>query len=194
VHVSVSSRHRVVEGIKVHRRPALRTTTRHGIPLTTPVDTIIDLAAAGANVEAVVNDADKLDVIRVHVLRQALDSVDPRPGVPALKRMLDRHTFTLTDSELERFFLPIVRRIGLPRPLTQVWLNGSRVDFYWPELKLVVETDGGTYHRTPMQQTKDAMRDQRHVVAGLTVLRFPHWQIRYEPKSVEAVLRAVASR
>jgi very-short-patch-repair endonuclease len=34
-------------------------------------------------------------------------------------------------------------------PETQVRVNGFRVDFYWPDLGLVVETDGLTYHRTP---------------------------------------------
>jgi very-short-patch-repair endonuclease len=45
--------------------------------------------------------------------------------------------------------LPIVRRVGLPDPLTQVWLDGFRVDFYWPDLGVVVETDSLRYHRTP---------------------------------------------
>jgi very-short-patch-repair endonuclease len=57
-------------------------------------------------------------------------------------------------SQLERRFLPLARKAGLPRPRTQQQLNGYRVDFYWPELKLVVETDGLTYHRTPAQQAR----------------------------------------
>jgi hypothetical protein len=36
--------------------------------------------------------------------------------VRALREVLDRATFVLTDSELERRFLPIARRAGLPRP------------------------------------------------------------------------------
>jgi very-short-patch-repair endonuclease len=73
-------------------------------------------------------------------------------------------------------------------------VNGFRVDFYWPELGLVVETDGLTYHRTPAQQAEDRRRDQAHTAAGLTVLRFTHAQVRYEPGYVEQVLRAVARR
>ena len=46
-------------------------------------------------------------------------------------------------------------RAGLPKPLTQQWLHGFRVDFYWPELGLVVETDGLRYHRTAAQQARD---------------------------------------
>jgi very-short-patch-repair endonuclease len=191
VHV-VAKRSSAVDGIQVHRRPTFEVEYRHGIRLTTPVDTLIDLAAAGANIEAAVNNADKLDVIHVAELRKALDQVAARPGVPALKRLIDIHTFVLTDTELERWFLPIARRAGLPRPLSQIWLNGGRVDFYFPDLGIVVECDGGRYHRTPMQQTNDAIRFQRHQVAKLIPLRFTHWQIRYDPQRVEEVLRAVA--
>jgi very-short-patch-repair endonuclease len=100
----------------------------------------------------------------------------------------------MTDTELERRFPPIVRRVGLPLPLTQVYVNGYKVDFYWPELRLVVETDGLTYHRTPAQQAKDRLRDQTHAAAGLTPLRFTRAQVKYEPGHVEEILRAVARR
>ena len=58
----------------------------------------------------------------------------PRPGVRRLERLIDHHTFTFTDSELEDAFLPIARRAGLPRPLSQAYVNGRRVDFYFVEL------------------------------------------------------------
>jgi very-short-patch-repair endonuclease len=111
--------------------------------------------------------------------------------VAALRELLDRHDITLTDSELERRFLPIARRAGLPPPLTQQDVNGFRVDFYWPELGLVVETDGLRYHRTPAQQAKDRHRDQAHAAAGLTALRFTHGQVVREAEYVEETLAAV---
>jgi very-short-patch-repair endonuclease len=100
----------------------------------------------------------------------------------------------LTDSELERMFLRLVRAVGLPTPQTGVRLNGFRVDFFWPELGLVVETDGLRYHRTPARQARDRRRDQVLTAAGLTTLRFTHTQIRFENEEVRAVLlRVVAS-
>jgi very-short-patch-repair endonuclease len=107
---------------------------------------------------------------------------------------LDRATFALTDSELERFFLPVAARSGLPRPRTQRQVNGFRVDFFWPDLGLVVETGGLRYHRTAEQQFQDRVRDQTHAAAGLTPLRFTHWQVRYEPDGVERTLRTVGCR
>lgn len=73
-------------------------------------------------------------------------------------------------------------------------MNGFEVDFFWPELGLVVEADGLRYHRTPAAQARDRLRDQVHTAAGLTPLRFTHDQIRFEPKHVEATLAAVADR
>ena len=108
--------------------------------------------------------------------------------------MLDRRTFQVTDSRLEQMFLPIVRQAGLPRPLTQQRVNGFRVDFHWPYLGLVVETDGLRYHRTPQQQSADRRRDQAHVAAGLTVLRFSHAQVKFEPGQVLRTLTTVARR
>jgi very-short-patch-repair endonuclease len=117
-----------------------------------------------------------------------------RPGVGILRDTLDRRTFRLTDSDLERYYLPCSDRAGLPRPLTQQWVNNARVDFYYPDLKLVVETDGLRYHRTPAQQSTDIVRYQRHLASDITPLRFTHEQVRYEPAYVTDTLKEVARR
>lgn len=189
-------RHR---GITVHRRARLGrdvVTSYRRIPVTTPVQTLIDLATCSRRdaLEAAVNDADKLDLIDPEALRRALGEYAGQPGVTILRDLLDRQTFTLTDSELERRFLRLARRAGLPMPLTQQWVNGFRVDFHWPGLGLVVETDGLRYHRTAARQTADQRRDQVHAAAGLTSLRFSHAQVTFEPEHVETTLRGVAHR
>ena len=186
-------------GIAVHRRASMRSgdiTRRDAIPVTTPISTLIDLATRlpGDKLEEAVNNADRLRLVRVDTLRTALARTRRRPGVGPLRKLLDLRTFVLTDSHLERLYLRLARRAGLPRPETQVWLNGFRVDFHWPDLGLVVETDGLTYHRTPAQQNVDRRRDQAHTAAGLNVLRFTHAQVRFEPQHVIATLRAVAER
>ena len=176
--------------------PDLEVTERHGIPVTTPIDTLIDIAPqlSPDELEAAINEADKRDLVNPEELRAALDALAPRPGVGILRETLDRRTFTLTDSALERLFLPIARRVGLSKPETGQWLNGHKVDFYWPDLGLVVETDGLRYHRTPAQQAVDRRRDQAHAAAGLTPLRFTRAQVRYEPAHVQQTLTAVAKR
>ena len=77
-------------------------------------------------------------------------------------------------------FSPSRVRLDSGRRWTGVRLNGFKVDFYWPGLGLVVETDGLRYHRRPAQQAADRVRDQAHTAAGLTPLRFTHAQIRFD--------------
>lgn len=185
--------------MKVYRRPNLQSrdvTVRDGIPVTTVVPTLIDLATrlGAPALERAVNEADRLDLIDPESLLAALSDYPGQRGVGTMRAMLGHRTFRLTDSELERRFLPLAERAGLPTPLTGQCLNGFKVDFYWPDLRLVVETDGLRYHRTPAQQARDHVRDQTHTAAGLTPLRFTHAQIRYEPRRVEAVLRSVVGR
>ena len=184
-------------GICAHRRvtvPAEHRVLRDRIPVTDISCTLIDLSARvrRPTLERAVNEADRLDLIDPEALRDALERSGPRPGVRALRALLDRQTFSLTDSELERLLLRIARRAGLGLPETGVWLNGFKVDFHWPDLGLVVETDGLRYHRTPAQQERDRVRDQAHIAAGLTPLRFTHGQVRFEPAHVETTLRDVA--
>ncbi len=73
-------------------------------------------------------------------------------------------------------------------------MNGFKVNFFWPQIGLVVETDGLRYHRTPTQQARDRRRDQAHARAGLTSLRFTHAQVRFEPDQVRVTLVDVAAR
>jgi hypothetical protein len=187
-----------LHGVRCHRRPSLPVSdimTRLNIPLTQPVRTFLDLAtvAGSKTVERAINEADKLDVIDADSLRRALDDHAGEAGVRPLRRILDEHTFRLSDDELERLFRPLAMSAGLPVPLTKHMVNEFEVDFFWPDLGLVVETDGWRYHRTPSAQTRDALRFQAHTAAGLTPLRFSHYQVKYEPRHVQTVLMKTAA-
>jgi len=184
-------------GVRCHRRPSLSAnaiTKRLNIPLTQPVQTFLDLATVTGPkaLERAINEADKYNIIDPDSLRKALDDHPREPGVRPLRTILDKHTFRLSDDELELLFRPLATAAGLPTPLTKMKVNEFEVDFFWPDLGLVVETDGWRYHRTPAAQTRDALRFQEHTAAGLTPLRFSHWQVKYEPRHVESVLRRTA--
>ena len=186
-------------GVRVRTHTSLTSsdlTSRCGIPVTAPVRTLIDLAteATPRQLERLVNEADKRDLIDPDSLRAALDGYAGQPGVKALRALLNRHTFRLSDDELEVLFRPLAASAGLPVPLTKQIVNGFEVDFHWPDLGLVIETDGWRYHRTPAAQSRDALRDQIHTASGLTPLRFSHYQVKHEPDHVRDVLsRTVAN-
>jgi very-short-patch-repair endonuclease len=187
-----------VPGSRVHRRPSLQGQWYgfyEGIPITTPVQTLIDLATRHGRprMERAMNEADKLGLVRTDDLREALGGHPGEPGVARLRLIIDIATFRYTRTELERAFLPLARKAGLPVPRTSVYVNDYEVDFWFPEIGLVVETDGLTYHRTPAEQRVDRERDQAHAAAGLTPLRFTHGQVKYEPDHVVRTLRATAA-
>ncbi len=197
-HVSIPATRRSRRS-NIHRRTDFTAddlTRRYGIPVTTPATTLIDLAATltRRQLDAAMVEADKRDLVTPSLLQSTLARAPRRPGAKQMRALLRDWTFTLTDSELERLFIPIALGAGLPHPETQAKVNGYDVDFFFRDLGLVVETDGGRFHRTAAQQTKDRLRDQRHLIAGLTPVRFTHHQIAHDAGHVERVLRAAVQR
>ncbi len=185
--------------IRVRSRPSLPQadlTKSEGIPVTTPERTLLDLATelSPQQLERAVNEADKRDLVTPEALRAYLSDRTRQPGVRVLRSLLDRHTFRLSDSDLETLFRLIAAAAGLPPPLTKAMVNGFEVDFFWPQLGLVVEADGLRYHRTPSAQARDQLRDQTHTAAGLTPLRFSHYQVKYDPEHVRGVLARTVMR
>ena len=101
----------------VHRRPRMSSkdvTVRDDIPVTSLVRTFIDIARRlePAQLERAVNEADRLDLIDPEALLVSLEDHTAQRGTGPLRELLGRHTFRLTDSELERRFLPLVERLG----------------------------------------------------------------------------------
>jgi predicted transcriptional regulator of viral defense system len=188
VHVSVLGGSGSREGIDVHRRIALRATTKDGIRVTTPAQTLIDVAAKWerSRLEQAIGEADLRRIVTLRALRTAATRAG-KSGAP-LRVVIERATFRVTQSELEREFLRVVKRAGLPLPDTQARFGRTRVDFYWPEIGLVVEADGGDFHRTAIQQTEDRKRDQAHLRAGRTPMRVTHAQAFKEAAETATLL------
>jgi very-short-patch-repair endonuclease len=197
IDVSIRRKSKIARrGIKVRARPSLpgeNVVHRFRIPITNPVQTLIDLATElkPLRLERAVNEADVRDLVDPETLRASLDAYVGMPGVKTLRTMLDRHTFRLSDSDLEVFFRPLALASGFALPLSKYVLLGYEVDFWFPEHGLVVETDGLRYHRTPSQQARVVRRDQKHQAAGFRVLRFTHWQIAHEPNEVTEILQTI---
>src|SRR3954454_7718144 len=102
-----------------------------------------------------------------------LDVPDPCPR----KLRAALHTLThrppqITRSELEERFLALVAQAGLPSPLVNHKRGGYTSDFAWPELNLIVETDGARTHNTDTAFVQDRRRDIDLFLAGQTTLRF----------------------
>jgi very-short-patch-repair endonuclease/predicted transcriptional regulator of viral defense system len=173
--------------IRVHRSRTLTrhdTTVHRGIPITTPLRTIIDIAPTLAQrpLEQVLNRAEQLRLIDFADLQQARS--------PSSQAVLSRYTAgtTPTRSELEERFLQLCEDHDLPRPETNTRINGIEVDFVWRDAKLIVEVDGYAHHRSPTAFERDRERDVVLTVAGWRVMRFTHAQVTRRPGWVAAAI------
>jgi very-short-patch-repair endonuclease len=181
--------------LKVHRRAGLRPPRFiEDIPVGDPVSVLIDLATclSDEGVEDAVNEADHLKLVASDRLPALLEKHPRRAGRGRLREILAAQTFSRAQNKLERRFLAIARAVGLPKPRAQAHLSSYRVDFHWPQLGLVAETDSLTYHRTAADQAVDIRRDQAHARAGMRTLRFTHWQVFHQPAYVREVLADTA--
>lgn len=162
---------------------------RDGIPLTAPARTLIDFAAAARDdeIQAAISEARVLRLITDRDLEQALERCPIRSGIASLRAALGTAVGTMrTRREAERRLLSLLSKAGLPRPETNVRIEGMEVDFVWRDQRLIVETDGYQFHGHRSAFERDRKRDQALVAAGWRVIRVTWRQLEREPFAVVA--------
>jgi len=94
---------------------------RDDIPVTSPIQTLVDLATELESIplERAVNDSDKRGLVDPETLREELGHYDAQAGVRPLRHLLDKLFFRLSDSDLEIYFRRIVRGAKLSMPLSK---------------------------------------------------------------------------
>jgi very-short-patch-repair endonuclease/predicted transcriptional regulator of viral defense system len=193
VDVSVGRERRVRRpGIAVHHAllvPADRV-ARLAIPVTSPARTLVDFAhdEDERRVARALREAQHLRIFDVAATRAALER---RPSRVLSALLAD---LAVTDSILEDDLLRLCDRHGIPRPATQQWLLGRRVDFLWPRERVVVETDGWQGHGTPRAFQADRAATNALLLAGYVVLRFTHADVLRRPGEVARQIRAALGR
>lgn len=200
VDVTVANRsgRRPGRGITLHRPRSLlpEEVTRHrGIPVTTVARAILDLAGVRpqADVERALEQAERLRLLELERLRAVLLAHPGHHGHGVLSAIVRRDWMAdePTRSDLERRFLRLCERGGIPRPLVNTRVGAYEVDFLWPDARLVVETDGRAFHGTRAAFERDRARDAQLMVAGYRVVRFTYRQVIEQPEAVAAVLRSL---
>ena len=181
-------------GLVVHRS-ALRPNevgTVEGIPVTSPLRTLIDVAdmATTREIERTLDEADFLGI--------DLDDLEPvhgRVGCGPLAMVLADHDVgsTLTRSDLEEWLLAFCRRNRLDKPRVNAWVEGYEVDFSWPRQRLIVEADGRQSHDTRREFEEDRVRDAALVVAGWRVIRVTKRRLKRDARALEEQLRKLLS-
>jgi very-short-patch-repair endonuclease len=182
-----------IPGVRTHRSPLAPAdvTVRHGLPITTPTRTLLDLAPSMPAVELarLIEEAQVRRLVTPTQLRSALDNAVGRPGIKRLRELIEPE-LGYTRSEAERRLRELIRNAGLPAPHTNAKIAGLEVDAVWRDQTLVVEVDGYAFHRTREAFERDRRRDARLLLAGYRVLRITWRRLTQEPEQVIALLAA----
>jgi very-short-patch-repair endonuclease len=191
------SRHgRGVKGWVVHRAdvPEDDVDARKGLRCTSAVRTLMDLTRVLSHAAAVcaVDSA----------LREAVVSLEELAPLGRTKgrgarrvRAAARACDPLSGSVLETLLRLALADAGLPRPRSQyrVMDHGhevARVDFCWPEQRLVVEADGFAFHSSRDDFRRDRARMNELERLGWRVLRFTWDDVVKRPDHVAGLVRA----
>jgi very-short-patch-repair endonuclease len=194
-------RPRMVTGLVHHSRDLLAVDVdRRGmIPVTSPSRSLLDAAPrlTRPQLEEALDAAARGGVISTAHLRWRVEELRRRgrPGVGKILDVLPAEPVQARGEEswLEARLLRVVADAGLPAPRCQVRLQHSggaaRVDFFYDQARLVIETDGHGTHTTRLQRQADAERDARLAAEGYQVVRFTYDDVVGRPGYVVSTIR-----
>jgi hypothetical protein len=112
------------------------------------------------------------------------------PGTANLERVMVGDVKVVL-SELERQFLRLLRREGLPLPETNRPAGGRRVDCRWPEYALTVELDSYRFHHTRHAWEQGYRREREARARGDEFRRYTWSDVAEDPTYMLAELRGL---
>ncbi len=146
----------------------VRSIIRDGLPLVAAEDTLIHLAPRLRlkRLEWLVDELVAGKKANLPLLHRAFAELSPGcKGMKVIRGVLkDRSPGEpVAESQLERKFIEVVTARGLPPFQRQVNIPGrdhrpGRVDFLWPDIKLIVEVDGRRWHTRQADFERDSRR------------------------------------
>jgi very-short-patch-repair endonuclease len=176
-----------------------------GLPITTPVRTLFDLAAVTGRerLAIAVEDAHTTRLCRLEVLIALYEELS-RPGKHGMKKLgrilAERGPgYVPPESTLERLLLKVLRNAGLPKPRLQAQLPWrttlpSRCDAIYDDARIILEADGRRWHTRVDQMANDRRRDREALNHGYRPYRFVYEELKRDPKMVvETITEARAA-
>jgi very-short-patch-repair endonuclease len=204
--VPVTCRGRTIEGAHVQRRdvPAVDMFVSAGgdtLRVASAVATVITCALTLPTRDAVAVADSALRTGRVSLarLREAQRGRRGMPGLTALSRTV-RLADPRSGSVLESMLRVLLCQHGLVPPSTQHVIRRrdgsfvSRVDFCWPDRRLVVEADGRRWHDPADARDADRRRANDLELLGWGLLRFTWADVVHQPEYVVETVRAALVR
>ncbi|EHN10011.1 hypothetical protein PAI11_31720 [Patulibacter medicamentivorans] len=162
------------------------------IPVTSPVRTVLDVAAAGqiSFVERMLAEALRARLTSEAEVRRTLAGSPGHAGLRTLGRVL-RIGPAFDRSVAERLLVELLRRAGIPRPRTNARAADFEVDALWPDLRVVVEFDSFTFHGDRIAFRRDRRKLARLQAAGYRVVPVLWEDLRDAPAAVVANIATV---
>ena len=186
IDVAVHTQRRDTDQLRFHRLKLAHDeiTRRDGLRVTTVERTLFDIAATGANIRRLAQEAIAKRLTSQPRLSAFAERHRGERGAPAIRKVAgEPHT----RSRLERRFLRFLTDSGLPQPLTNHPIGPYTADVYWPEYGLVIEVDEDA-HRVLFEE--DRARDRFYAGQGLRAMRVTEESLRDEFVLREEVRRA----
>lgn len=152
-------------GIRAHKVAVIaRADVRaiRSIPVTAPARALLEIAPQLTTRELAdaVEQAQIKRLVTKRDIERTIERAGPRPGVAALRALLEEPAFTR--SWAERRVVALMRAARLPRPQFNTYAEGFEVDALWREQRVVLEFDSCAFHLT-----KGALERDRRKTAAL---------------------------
>lgn len=191
---------RGADGVTVHHPMSLDAadvTVKHGIHVTTPGRTLLDLAAVldRPTLEEALDDATRTKLVSLARLRWMANESDGRPGIVALRALLDArdHPAASPQSVLERKLLRLVRAHGLPEPAVQHEIRErgrliAIVDLAYRSPRVAIEADSYRWHSGRDRWEHDLARRNALTARGWRVIHVTWDDVTRRPADTARVI------
>jgi very-short-patch-repair endonuclease len=185
-------------GFRLRRSASIERAIAQGLPVTSRVRTLVDLARRLPLVEAVavLDMALHRRLVRLSSLQEWARANPGHRGVAALRDALEL-VEPAAESPMETRLRILLILAGLPKPRVQATLRDpfgaflARPDLYYPIHRLAIEYDGAT-HKDSI--TGDNRRQNRLLDTGHRILRFTAGDVLGKPSAVVSLVRRAIAR
>jgi hypothetical protein len=188
IHLIAPTERHAKRGFTVHcaRLADADITAREGIPVTALPRTLLDLAGmlSAARLDRVLERSEELGLFDLGPVESLLARTVGHPGHGRLRHALTlyRDDPTVTRSRLERRFLELVKRAGLPTPSMNFNLAGYELDAYWETERFAVELDVYETHGSRAAFERDRLRQEELKLLGVEMVRITGTRLDREPE------------
>jgi very-short-patch-repair endonuclease len=155
--VIAPTRRRGDEILRVHTARRYEVKHERGLLVTTPAQTLLDLAATSWPIDRMTHELAAASLVSLDDLRAFARNRRGEPGATKLNKAL---RLPHTRSQWEHDFLRWIKQLtDIPPPILNDPIGHLTVDCHWPDHDLIIELDTDQTHGTAWAERNDNERD-----------------------------------